>query len=102
MAKRDPLLQNPWCIWEQHVQKTKAGGYADATKNSITFGTVKEFWAIWNHLPQPSELLDGRRWMREQDGNRTIVDSLMIFRKGVRPEWEDSANSRGGHFQLQL
>lgn len=26
----------------------------------------------------------------------------MIFRKGVRPEWEDPLNASGGHFQFQL
>merc|ERR1712224_904910 len=26
----------------------------------------------------------------------------MIFRDGVRPEWEDPANASGGHFQFQL
>jgi translation initiation factor 4E len=103
MKRQDPPLQYSWCIWEQYAQtKEKADKYADATKMSISFSTVKEFWAIWNHLPQPSELLDGRRWMREQDGNRTIVDSLMVFKKGVRPEWEDPSNARGGHFQLLL
>mmetsp|Transcript_113727 Transcript_113727/g.223058 ORF Transcript_113727/g.223058 Transcript_113727/m.223058 type:complete len:126 (+) Transcript_113727:3-380(+) len=26
----------------------------------------------------------------------------MIFRDGVRPEWEDKLNATGGHFQFQL
>merc|ERR1712018_662294 len=26
----------------------------------------------------------------------------MIFRKGILPEWEDAANSEGGHFLLDL
>merc|ERR1719311_1344998 len=26
----------------------------------------------------------------------------MIFRDGIRPEWEDSVNASGGHYQFQL
>merc|ERR1740117_2686098 len=26
----------------------------------------------------------------------------MIFREGICPEWEDTANASGGHFQIQL
>lgn len=103
MQKIDPKLQYTWTIWEQHVPpKDKKVEYSDLSKQSLSFSTVKDFWACWNHLPQPSELLNGKKFTREKDGTRTIVDSLMIFRKGVRPEWEDPENKKGGHFQLQL
>mmetsp|Transcript_18527 Transcript_18527/g.38540 ORF Transcript_18527/g.38540 Transcript_18527/m.38540 type:complete len:248 (-) Transcript_18527:121-864(-) len=103
MKKVDPKLQYTWNIWEQHVlPKDKKADYSDATKQSASFSTVKEFWACWNHLPQPSELLNGKKFTREKDGNKTVVDSLMIFRKGIRPEWEDPENTKGGHFQVQL
>merc|ERR1712216_946259 len=26
----------------------------------------------------------------------------MIFREGIKPEWEDKMNANGGHFQFQL
>eukprot|EP00493_Phyllostaurus_siculus_P018625 UN18919 len=26
----------------------------------------------------------------------------MVFREGIKPEWEDPANASGGHFQFQL
>merc|ERR1712039_145142 len=31
-----------------------------------------------------------------------VIDALMIFRDGIRPEWEDKTNATGGHFQYQL
>jgi len=103
MKQVDPKLQYTWTVWEQHVQsKDKKGEYLDATKQAVSFSTVKEFWACWNHLPQPSELLNGKRFMRDKDGQRTIVDALMLFRKGVHPSWEDPQNAKGGHFMLQL
>jgi len=101
--KSDPRLQYTWTLWEQRVQpKDKKGEYMDATRPSVSFSTVKDFWSCWNHLPQPSELLNGKRFMREKDGERTIVDALMLFRKGVRPAWEDPENAKGGHFMVQL
>jgi len=104
LKKVDPKLLYTWTVWEQHVApKDRKVEYSDLSKPSVSFNTVKEFWACWNHLPQPSELLQGKKFTRQQsDGSRTIVDSLMIFKQGVKPEWEAPENVKGGHFQLQL
>jgi translation initiation factor 4E len=103
MKAKDPQLRYTWTIWEQILQTdVKNANYSDATHQVASFGTVKDFWKYWNHLPQPSELLDGKKFVRETNGNRNIVDALMLFRDGVRPEWEDSTNATGGHFQFQL
>jgi len=103
MKKSDPKLRYSWSIWEQLVQpKDKSAQYSDATRQSASFSTVREFWGCWNHLPQPSELLDGKKFVKDQGGSKVIVDALMVFRTGVKPQWEDPHNKDGGHFQLQL
>mmetsp|Transcript_15228 Transcript_15228/g.40598 ORF Transcript_15228/g.40598 Transcript_15228/m.40598 type:complete len:239 (+) Transcript_15228:104-820(+) len=104
MKSKDPPLRYTWTIWEQIAQNPadKAKDYSDATHRVATFSTVKGFWKYWNHLPQPSELLDGKKFVREADGSRSIVDALMVFREGIKPEWEDPVNASGGHFQFQL
>mmetsp|Transcript_41939 Transcript_41939/g.120374 ORF Transcript_41939/g.120374 Transcript_41939/m.120374 type:complete len:270 (-) Transcript_41939:72-881(-) len=104
MKSKDPPLRYTWTIWEQIAQNPadKAKDYSDATHRVATFSTVKGFWKYWNHLPQPSELLDGKKFVREADGSRSIVDALMVFREGIKPEWEDPTNATGGHFQFQL
>lgn len=99
-ALKQPMqLKDKWVLWEQVVGE-KAAAYGDATKQVTNFSTVQEFWKIWNGMPQPSELLtgSGMRIMRGQ----VAVDALMIFKEGVKPEWEDKLNSVGGHFQIQL
>ena len=68
-------------------------------------------------MPQPSELLDGKRITRDNailagfilflrrgqgGGSQTPIDAIMIFKDGVRPEWEDPLNASGGHFQAHL
>jgi len=102
MKNVDPKLESKWVIWEQHKPKDKKAEYSDAMKKTVTFATVKEFWACWNHLPQPSVLLDNKKFVRDSNGSQSVIDSLMIFREGVAPEWEHPANANGGHFQLAL
>merc|ERR1711948_40856 len=67
-----------------------------------SFASVQEFWKLWNHMPQPSELLEQKRMVREQPDGLHVIDAIMIFRENIRPEWEDKMNSTGGHFQYQL
>lgn len=103
MKNKDPALRFTWTIWEQIMQSNdKNAQYSDATHRVASFSTVKGFWKYWNHLPQPSELLDGKKFVRETAESRSVVDALMVFREGVKPEWEDSTNATGGHFQFQL
>jgi len=103
MKNKDPALRYTWTIWEQIMQSdAKNAAYSDATHRVASFSTVKGFWKYWNHLPQPSELLDGKKFVRETADSRSVVDALMVFREGIKPEWEDSTNATGGHFQFQL
>lgn len=103
LRKLDPKLPHTWAIWEQHVQpKDKKAAYTETTRQAATFSTVREFWGCWNHLPQPSVLLQGQKFVRGNGSDRKLVDALMVFREGIPPQWEHPKNSKGGHFQLQL
>eukprot|EP00928_Gymnodinium_smaydae_P022652 TRINITY_DN1895_c0_g2_i1.p1 TRINITY_DN1895_c0_g2~~TRINITY_DN1895_c0_g2_i1.p1 ORF type:complete len:264 (-),score=50.50 TRINITY_DN1895_c0_g2_i1:53-742(-) len=103
MLKKDLPLRYPWAIWEQIMQSNEKGAaYSDATHKVATFSTVQGFWKLWNHMPQPSELLEQKRMVREQPDGLHVIDAVMIFRENIRPEWEDKMNLTGGHFQFQL
>jgi len=93
-------LAYKWKLWEQ-VADSK---YSDSLHEVAEFSSAQEFWSIFNKVPQPSVLLDGtRRMVREQkDGSSATIDSVCFFRDGIRPEWEDDVNKKGGHFQFQL
>lgn len=80
----------------------KSAAYSDATHRVASFNTVQSFWKLWNHMPQPSELLEQKRMVREQPDGLHVIDAIMIFRENIRPEWEDKMNESGGHFQFQL
>mmetsp|Transcript_60096 Transcript_60096/g.143208 ORF Transcript_60096/g.143208 Transcript_60096/m.143208 type:complete len:284 (-) Transcript_60096:98-949(-) len=98
---RDMPLTYKWAIWEQRVQEKKSE-YSAATKDIASFDTVSSFWACWSHIPQPSQLLTGSSFARQDNGAATRVDALMIFRDGIRPQWEDPANIEGGHVEIKL
>jgi translation initiation factor 4E len=103
MLQKDLPLRYTWSIWEQIMQSSdKAAQYSDATHQVAQFSTVQDFWTLWNHLPQPSELLEQKRMVREQPDGLHVIDAIMIFRDNIRPEWEDKMNAQGGHFQFQL
>jgi len=103
----DPPLRYSWVLWEQitNNDSAKGGNYSDATHKVASLNTVKGFWKYWNHLPQPSELLHNKKFVREAEdgsGAQNVVDAIMIFRDAIKPEWEDKVNMHGGHFQFQL
>mmetsp|Transcript_128892 Transcript_128892/g.181807 ORF Transcript_128892/g.181807 Transcript_128892/m.181807 type:complete len:231 (+) Transcript_128892:53-745(+) len=103
MLKKDLPLRYTWSIWEQIMQSNdKNAQYSDATHKVAAFSTVQGFWKLWNHMPQPSELLEQKRMVREQPDGLHVIDAIMIFRENIRPEWEDKMNANGGHFQFQL
>eukprot|EP00929_Paragymnodinium_shiwhaense_P121361 TRINITY_DN9358_c0_g2_i1.p1 TRINITY_DN9358_c0_g2~~TRINITY_DN9358_c0_g2_i1.p1 ORF type:complete len:225 (+),score=55.10 TRINITY_DN9358_c0_g2_i1:82-756(+) len=102
LLKKELPLRYEWAIWEQIMQSDKSSSYSEATHKVVTFKTAQMFWRLWNHMPQPSELLESKRMVREEPDGLHVIDAIMIFRDGVKPEWEDPMNAQGGHFQFQL
>eukprot|EP00930_Biecheleria_cincta_P004458 TRINITY_DN105370_c0_g1_i1.p1 TRINITY_DN105370_c0_g1~~TRINITY_DN105370_c0_g1_i1.p1 ORF type:complete len:235 (-),score=53.64 TRINITY_DN105370_c0_g1_i1:34-738(-) len=101
-AKKDPKLGASWTIWEQPTAAKGSTTYAGEVRPLVNFSTVKEFWGCWNHLPQPSQLFEGKRFVRMEKDKKQYISGWGVFRKGISPEWEDEANSSGGHLELQL
>lgn len=53
-----------------------------------TFGSVEEFWRMYNNTYSVSEVISNTDYL--------------IFKKGIRPEWEDPANATGGKWVVTL
>lgn len=49
---------------------------------------MESFWTVYSHLKRPSLL--------------PVVSDYHIFKKGIRPVWEDEANKRGGKWIIRL
>ncbi|CAL1170656.1 unnamed protein product [Cladocopium goreaui] len=105
----DLPLKCSWVVWQQRAAPKSTSGtssshYEESTTQIASISSVEEFWQTWERLPQPSDLLTRRMAEKNLDGSEDChyVDALMIFREGVLPQWEDAANSEGGHFQFHF
>lgn len=100
-VEADPMqLQSKWKIWEQLETDQKDFEYKENMKAISSFETVQEFWQMWNMLPQPSQLMNDKRMVRNGPGGSSHnVDAIMIFRDDVEPMWEHPLNKHGGHFE---
>jgi len=98
-------LRHKFSLWEQLAQDRKsASTYGDSTREVAIFNTVEAFWRLWALLPQPSELVADKKMIRRDPHNDAynVINALMIFETGIRPEWESAENARGGHFEVRL
>lgn len=99
-TKESMPLAYKWTYWEQVARSDK--DYSELTQKVLDFATVQDFWKFYGQVPQPSMLLEKRLTREQPDGVLAGIDSISIFRDGIRPEWEDKMNATGGHFQFQL
>lgn len=75
-------LNTRWTLWYTKPQGRANESWADLLKPVISFGSVEEFWGIFNSIPSAVEL--------------PLKADYHLFREGIRPEWEDPANANGG------
>ncbi|XP_067858735.1 eukaryotic translation initiation factor 4E-like [Heptranchias perlo] len=79
-------LQNRWALWYFKNDKTK--GWTENLRLIAKFDTVEDFWALYNHIQQPSKLLFGCDYC--------------LFKDGIKPMWEDDKNKKGGRWLMTL
>ncbi|KAL9122239.1 MAG: hypothetical protein Q9187_001208 [Circinaria calcarea] len=83
----DHPLKSTWIVW----YRPPTSKYSDYEKSTIalaSFATVEAFWTVYTHLKRPSTL--------------PSVSDYHIFKKGIRPVWEDEENKRGGKWIVRL
>ena len=85
MVLKHPL-QNAWTLW--FFKNDKSRLWEENQREIITFDTVEDFWALYNHIELASRL-------------STACD-YSLFKKGVRPMWEDEKNRHGGRWIVNL
>lgn len=86
-SSSDHPLKSTWIVW----YRPPTSKYSDYEKSTIAlahFATVEAFWLVYTHLKRPSTL--------------PSVSDYHIFKKGIRPVWEDEENKRGGKWILRL
>jgi translation initiation factor 4E len=83
-------LHEAWVFWFR-PPISKSHGYHDYEKTlhpMASFDTVEDFFLVYRHLKRPSGL--------------PLVSDYHIFKKGIRPIWEDGENKLGGKWIVRL
>lgn len=62
--------------------------YEDTVHGIASCDTAEDFWTLYRHLKYPSSLHP--------------VSDYHLFKKGIRPIWEDEENRRGGKWIVRL
>ena len=73
-------LQHEYNFWYINMKEQNEWN----PENIGTFGTAKDFWRLFQFIKRPTQLTTGSQ--------------IFLFRKGIRPEWEDEAFVNGGRF----
>ncbi|KAK5050985.1 hypothetical protein LTR84_003544 [Exophiala bonariae] len=84
---KHPLL-NTWSLWFTKPPSSKGDNWNDLLKEVISFDSVEEFWGVYNNITACSDL--------------GLKSDYHLFKKGVRPEWEDPQNKHGGKWSYSF
>lgn len=83
------ILESQWTIWFFYrAQGVRISNYEAATKRVCTFATVEEFWSFYGHLKHVDKL--------------PYTSEFQVFRRGIKPMWEDRHNVSGGKWVCRL
>jgi len=83
-------LRHSWVFWFR-PPISKSNGFVEYEKTLhpiASLATAEDFFGVYRHLKRPSTL--------------PLVSDYHIFKKGIRPVWEDDENKRGGKWIVRL
>ncbi len=88
-SKKHPL-KNEWTLYYDPPKKSyiNFNDYEISLKPIYTFGTVEDFWSVQNHIVKASNLAVGTCYR--------------MFKKNIRPAWEDERNANGGSWHFLI
>lgn len=84
-------LQYVWTMWfnpPNRPDPKSSTPWQSNVKKIISFGTVVDFWRLFNNLMSPSKL--------------QIGSNYHMFKEGILPEWEEDANKNGGKWVINF
>lgn len=84
------FLRHSWVFWYR-PPISKSNGYLEYEKTlhaMAGFDNIEDFFTVYRHLKRPSTL--------------PLVSDYHLFKKGIRPVWEDDENKKGGKWIVRL
>ena len=77
-------LQSAYCLW--YSRKSSGKSHQQNFDQNLqligSFATCEQFWKVFSHLVRPGDL--------------NSHSDFHLFKKGIKPLWEDEANRYGG------
>lgn len=82
-------FQSAYCLWYSEKGSSKSRQPFDQNLQLVgAFATCEQFWHIYSHLIRPGDLHSH--------------SDFHIFKRGIKPLWEDDANRYGGKWIVRL
>ena len=85
-------LNQPWVLWFEATtcssSRITSSKWMSDLKEVAEINTVEDFWGVFNNVMEPSKLQKGSNYF--------------LFKKGVKPCWEDPKCESGGRWVHQL
>ncbi|EDV40055.1 uncharacterized protein Dana_GF10327 [Drosophila ananassae] len=79
-------LEDMWTLWYLENDRTKH--WKDMLNEITQIDSVETFWSLYYTIKTPSEL--------------KIGCDYSVFKKGIKPMWEDEANIKGGRWLVTV
>jgi len=89
-------LESEWVMWEHRARDKNSKSYENNMAQLAEFATVEDFWRLWNNIPKPSQIFYDGRTRKKFKEHR--VESFSVFKKNIKPEWEDPMNRAGAEW----
>lgn len=101
-------LQNTWTLWfDNPGKKANAASWSQNLKEIVNVDTVEDFWGylldncVYNNVCANNISVSVHNNIVKVN-HLEISSNYHVFKKGIRPEWEDAANANGGKFSIQF
>ena len=102
IEKEKILLNRQWSFWENYEEKSKDKTYAESYEEIHTFDNIISFWQFWNKYPgnDTRKIFYNGEFIRYFFKEKYRITAMNIFKKGIKPEWEDENNKKGNILTL--
>ncbi|KAJ1919485.1 hypothetical protein H4219_001956 [Mycoemilia scoparia] len=82
-------LRFTWTFWFMHRNPgQKVADYEGSMNKIASFSSIEDYWAVYSHLNYPNAV--------------PSISDYHLFKKGIRPMWEDKENINGGKWMIRL
>jgi len=88
MSQAITPLHHSWSLLVDAGKCPPGTEWLDIVKLISSFASVESFWSAYNNVVPPSSL--------------NVNSTYHLFRKGIKPMWEDPSNAKGGKWVMSM